>query len=70
LKAALNFAFAEGKVASDLEWRRVAPFPTRKVCAVDRLHLDGVRRELMPAVDANRHCVDFGESVSGYGPPF
>jgi integrase len=27
LKAALNFAFAEGKVASDLEWRRVAPFP-------------------------------------------
>ena len=27
LKAALNFAFAEGKVATDLEWRRVAPFP-------------------------------------------
>jgi integrase len=26
LKAVLNFAFAEGKVASDLEWRRVKPF--------------------------------------------
>jgi integrase len=26
LKAALNFAFAEGKIASDLEWRRVKPF--------------------------------------------
>jgi integrase len=27
LKAALNHAFAEGKVASDVEWRRVKPFP-------------------------------------------
>lgn len=26
LKAALNFAFTEGKVSSDLEWRRVKPF--------------------------------------------
>jgi integrase len=27
LKAALNFAFQEGKVHSDIEWRRVKPFP-------------------------------------------
>ena len=26
LKAALNYAFAEGKAASDVEWRRVKPF--------------------------------------------
>jgi integrase len=27
LKAVLNHAFAEGKVASDIEWRKVKPFP-------------------------------------------
>jgi integrase len=27
LKAALNHAFREGKVASDIEWRKVKPFP-------------------------------------------
>ena len=26
LKAALNYAFTEGKAASDVEWRRVKPF--------------------------------------------
>ena len=50
LKAALNRAFKDGKVASDLAWRRVEPF--KKVDAARIRYLDvGKARRLVNAAD-------------------
>ena len=50
LKAALNLAFREGRVASDTEWRRVEPFP--KVDRSRNRHLNLVEcKRLLNACD-------------------
>jgi integrase len=46
LKAALNMAFREGKVASDVEWRRVAPFANVERCRNQYLTLAECERLL------------------------
>jgi integrase len=44
LKAALNFAWQEGRVASDSAWRRVTPFKAVDAARVDYLSADEVQR--------------------------
>jgi integrase len=44
LRAALNFAFREGRVASDLAWRRVKPFAKTDVARVRYLTGDEAQR--------------------------
>jgi integrase len=44
LKAALNFAFREGKVASDHEWRRVEPFEAVDAARVRYLTVSEAKR--------------------------
>jgi integrase len=52
LKAALNHAFTEGKVASDTEWRRVKPFP--KVNRSRAAYLDVAQcKRLINAADSD-----------------
>jgi integrase len=51
LKAALNYAFREGKVASDVEWRKVKPFPKVNRSRVSYLTLAQCRR-LINAADS------------------
>lgn len=46
LKAALNLAFREGKVASDSEWRRVQPFAS----------VDAARTRYLTVAEAQRLC--------------
>jgi integrase len=44
LKAALNYAWREGKVASDHEWRRVEPFEDVETARVRYLTIDEAKR--------------------------
>jgi integrase len=50
LKAALNFAFTEGRVASDAEWRRVKPFKSVNKSSASYLTLAECKR-LINAAD-------------------
>ena len=50
LKAALNYAFAEGKAASDIEWRRVKPFKDVNQSRASYLSLAECKRLLNAAI--------------------
>lgn len=43
LRAALNHAFAEGRVKSDAEWRRVKPFECRELWQMEHISVNEAR---------------------------
>jgi integrase len=57
LKAALNYAFREGKVASDVEWRRVKPFEGVDAARVSYLTVEEARRFINASEGAFRRLV-------------
>lgn len=57
LKAALNYAWREGKVATDREWRRVEPFQDVEVARVRYLVVDEARRLLNASEPAFRNLI-------------
>jgi integrase len=64
LKAALNHAWREGKIASDDAWRRVAPFREADAARVRYLDRDECRRLVNASPDALRRIVR-GALLSG-----
>ena len=64
LKAALNFAFNEGRVASDTAWRKVRPFREANAPVVQFLSEDDCRRIVNACSGTFRHIVR-GALVSG-----